>query len=75
MMTTEITIQLSPDLADRYQGASSEVQQKAQFLLDILLNELASPPRPISVVMDEISENAQKRGLTPDILEALLEDE
>ena len=74
-MSAEITIQLSQRLAERYQEAPVELQKKAQLLLDIFLNELESSPRSLSAIMDEISENAQKRGLTPDILATLLEGE
>ena len=74
-MSAEITIQLSQRLAERYQEAPVELQKKAQLLLDIFLNELESSPRSLTVIMDEISENAQKRGLTPAILETLLEGE
>ena len=74
-MSVEITIQLSQHLAERYQEAPVELQKKAQLLLDIFLNELESSPRSLSAIMDEISENAQKRGLTPDILATLLEGE
>ena len=74
-MSVEITIQLSQNLADRYQKAPGEVREKAQLLLNVLLDELTLSSRPLSAIMDEISDNARARGLTPDVLDALLEEE
>jgi hypothetical protein len=43
-----------------------------RVLLSLWLREFAVSPRPLKVIMDEISEKAQARGLTPEILESLL---
>ena len=45
---------------------------KLRLLLSLWLREFAVSPRPLKVIMDEISEKARSRGLTPEILESLL---
>ena len=72
-MTLEtITIPLDEGTARIYMDASAEDQKKLRLLLSLWLREFAISPTPLIVVMDDISEKAQMRGLTPDILESLL---
>ena len=72
MSTATITIPLDTDTARVYTEASTEVQNKLRLLLSLWLREFAMSPRPLKAVMDEISEKAQARGLTPETLESLL---
>ncbi|MBI5829057.1 MAG: hypothetical protein HZB20_05855 [Chloroflexi bacterium] len=72
MSTATITIPLDTDTAQVYTEASAEVQKKLRLLLSLWLREFATSPRPLKAVMDEISEKAQARGLTPETLESLL---
>ena len=72
MSTATITIPLDADTARVYTEASAEVQRKLRLLLSLWLREYAVSPRPLEAVMDEISEKARARGLTPEILESLL---
>jgi hypothetical protein len=44
-------------------------------LLTLWLRDLILSPRPLQVIMDEISQKAQERGLTAEILESLLNGE
>ena len=75
-MLTTIQIPLDPELAQVYDRASSEDQQKLQILISLWLREIDSPNRAtLSRLMDEISDKAAARGLTPEILESLLNDE
>jgi hypothetical protein len=46
-----------------------------QVLLSLWLREFGKPTKSLRSLMDVISDKAQKRGLTPEILEALLNDE
>ncbi|MGY2765975.1 hypothetical protein [Thermostichus sp. MS-CIW-26] len=71
-MNTVITIPLDADTARLYSQIPADLQRKFQLLLNLWLRDLIVPPRPLQVVTDEISQKAQERGLTPEILESLL---
>ncbi|QUV84160.1 hypothetical protein [Chloracidobacterium aggregatum] len=51
------------------------MQRKLQLLLTLWLRDLIVSPRPLQVVIDEISQKAQERGLTSEVLESLLNGE
>lgn len=72
MAITNITIPLDSETAQIYKSASAEDQKKLRLLLSLWLREFAVSPRPLKEVMDEISGKARARGLTPEILESLL---
>ena len=77
MATATLTIQVSEEAARAFTQVSPEDQRKIQLLLDLRLRDLtiSSPPRKsLRAVMDEIGKNAAARGLTPDILESILND-
>ena len=76
MGTEIVTIQVDPQTARVYSKATEEERQKMQLLLRLRLQELTTrPARRLEEVMDEISQKAEARGLTPTILESLLHDE
>ncbi len=70
--TSRITIPVDGDTARFYERASSEEKKKLRVLLSLWIREFAASPHPLNVLMDEISDKAQARGLTPEILESLL---
>ncbi|MGE3808771.1 MAG: hypothetical protein AB7K24_29250 [Gemmataceae bacterium] len=73
---TTISIEVDPDTARALSQASVEDQQKMQLLLRLRLRELtANPSRTLQQIMDEIGKEAETRGLTPELLEKLLQDE
>lgn len=72
MSIATITIPLDTDTARVYTEAPAEVQKKLRILLSLWLIEFAGSPRSLKAVMNEISEKAQARGLSPEILESLL---
>ncbi len=72
---TTIRIPLEQDVARIYQRASRVEKEKIQALLSLWLREFGNPPESLPSLMDEISENARARGLTPEILDSLLADE
>jgi len=74
-MSTTITISLDADTAKLYSQMPAELQRKLQLLLNLWLRDLIISSRPLEEIMDEISQKAQARGLTPEILDALLNDE
>jgi hypothetical protein len=73
MATATISIEVDADTARVFSVASAEERRKLQLLLGLRLRELtAGPARPLKDIMDEIGARAEARGLTPEILEALL---
>lgn len=74
METKSITIRVSPEAASTYETASAEQQRKLDALLSLKLSEVARDKRPLETIMGEMSRNAQERGLTPDILESILDE-
>jgi ferritin-like protein len=76
MPTATISIQVDEEVAKAFATASTEEQRKIELLLRLRLQDLTlGPQKPLKAVMDEIGEQAEARGLTPEILEALLRDE
>ncbi len=75
-MARETTsIQVEPDIANAYNSASQEDQKKIQLLMGLWLRELSiQPEMSLTEVMDMISDRAQSRGLTPEILESILNE-
>ena len=72
-MTVTIQVPLEGEAAEYYEKAPPEVRRKIRLLLSLWVQELALEPRPIQEIMDEIAEKAARRGLTPEILESLLD--
>ncbi|MCS7309616.1 MAG: hypothetical protein NZ741_05300 [Armatimonadetes bacterium] len=70
-----VTIAVDADTAQLLAEAPAEVQQKLRFLLSLWVREFVVSPRPLQVIMDEISQRAEARGLTPQILESILHGE
>ena len=77
MATATLTIQVSEEAARAFAQVTPEDRRKIQLLLDLRLRDLTIPPLPqksLQSIMDEIGKNAAARGLTPAILESLLDD-
>ncbi|MCY3681876.1 MAG: hypothetical protein OXH16_10785 [Gemmatimonadetes bacterium] len=71
MATATISIQVDEEVAKAY----AEMSPQEQYLLRLCLQDLTlSPRRSLKAVMDEIGQQAQARGLTPEHLASLLED-
>ncbi len=71
-----LTFHLMPSSAKIYKSTTAENQRKIQALLSLWLREIGSSDSDtLGNSMDTISDRAQERGLTPDILNQLLEDE
>ena len=76
MLTETITLQVESDAARFYNDAPPTDKQKLQALFGSWLKQYAEADLDsLKRTMDEISRNAQSRGLTPEILESLLADE
>jgi len=73
--TAMVNIQLDAEAARIYQQASTEDKKKMQVILSLWLRELGKPTKSLRSLINVISDKAQERGLTSEILEALLNDE
>lgn len=69
-----ITIQVDPDIAKAYREAEPKKQQKIQIFLNIMLQKAISQ-KPLLDIMEEASQQAIANGITPEILESILNDE
>jgi len=69
-----ITIQVDPEIAKAYREAEPEKQQKIQIFLNIMLQKAVSQ-KPLLDIMEEASQQALGKGMTPEILESILNDE
>jgi len=75
MTANSTIIRVDADVADAYDTASEENQKKIQMLLRMWAQELSeSPNLSLSKIMDRISDRAQARGLTSEILESILNE-
>ena len=73
-MAEEITLTVDSEVARAYNSASPEERRKLDLLVNLSLREATSSERSLQEVMLEISEKARSRGLTPEILQSILEE-
>jgi hypothetical protein len=66
-----ISLPLSIETEALIQRLSAEEKKRLAFLIQAFVSQ---PVRPISQVMDDMAEYAQKKGLNPDHLDGLLKD-
>ncbi len=72
---SKISIEVSPETAAAYQSASSEEKERVRILIDLLMRRPSEDDSDfLGKLMDEISDRAEARGLTPEILESLLNE-
>ena len=74
MQTEEITIRVDPTAAQAYRSASEQERRKLDLLLSLRLQDVLQPSGSLGEVMSEISRRAQTRGLTPEVLEKILNE-
>ena len=74
MANSSITIPLDAQTAQAYDSAGPEQKRKIQALLGLWLRELAAGEYPsLQQVLDDAGRKAKDRGLTPEILDSLLQ--
>ncbi|MCY4614677.1 MAG: hypothetical protein OXB94_13800 [Nitrospira sp.] len=74
-MTEQITVSVDSDVANRYRSASNQEHRKLDLLINLRLRDVTESEKSLRDTMLEISRNAQQRGLTPEILRSLLDEE
>ena len=78
METKTINLRISADAAEVYESASAEEKRKLEALISSRLREAArhrERGKTLEEIMTEMSRNAQERGLTPDKLKDILDEE
>jgi hypothetical protein len=75
MSTETITIQVDSRAAQAYNALSQEERQKLGVLLSLRVLEATETTETLESLMRRISRNARQRGLTPELLEELLNDD
>ena len=73
-MTEQITVSVDPEVAAIYRSASAETRRKLEVLVNLRLRAAALSRRPLPEVMREVSRNARRRGLTPEVLQSILDE-
>jgi hypothetical protein len=74
-ISEEITIKVSPKVAQAYQKATERKKQSLVTLVSLFLREdLNEEVDLLGKLMDEISDRAVSRGLTPEMLETILNE-
>ncbi|MEX2316778.1 MAG: hypothetical protein WD669_06480 [Pirellulales bacterium] len=73
MSTQEITIRVDPGAAAVYLSASEQERRKLDALLSLRLSETALGTRPLQEIIRDASREAQANGLTPEILQEILD--
>lgn len=74
MSAEAITIQVDSEAAQAYKSVSDEERRKLDLLLNLRLRDAIRPGASLQDIMDEMSRNAQQRGLTPEILQSILDE-
>lgn len=73
-MAEQITVSVDSDVADFYRSVSDAQRRKLDLLVSLRLREAAMGGKSLVKIMDVISSNAQQRGLTPEILQSILDE-
>lgn len=73
-MTDRITVAVDADVARAYRSVSKQDRKKLDLLVNLRLRDATRSSQSLREVMEEISRNAQERGLTPEILRSILDE-
>ena len=75
MTTDQITISVEPDVARAYREANDDDRRKLDVLMSLRLRDALSSGVTLQDLMRQIGQNARARGLTPEMLESILNGE
>ena len=73
-MSDQITVSVDSDVANAYRMASEDDRRKLDLIINLRLRDATRSKSSLKDVMREISQNAQQRGLTPEILKSMLDE-
>jgi hypothetical protein len=69
-----ITVSVDSEVANAYRLASDSDRRKLDLLVNLRLRDATRSKTSLKDVMLEISNSAQQRGLTPEILQSMLDE-
>lgn len=76
---TVITIKVRADLAEAYQKITAiqreDIEKQISQILESSLSQTNQDIQELKEIMDDISQEAEQNGLTPEILELILQNE
>lgn len=75
MSTEIISIRVDAEAAKAFKSLSEADRRKLEAILSIRLSEITQRAESLEAVMREISDKAKARGLTPEILKSLFDEE
>lgn len=73
-MAEQITVSVDSEVANLYRSASVEERRRLDLLVNLRLRDVTVPEESLRDTMREISHNAKRHGLTPEILQSILDD-
>ncbi|MCY7393574.1 MAG: hypothetical protein LH647_19390 [Leptolyngbyaceae cyanobacterium CAN_BIN12] len=68
-----ISIQVDADVANAFQSAQPEQQRKIQALVNFWLKRAVNLTQ-LQTTMDQMSDEVEANGLTPEILQSILDE-
>lgn len=74
METREIKIRVNVEAARVFETVSEEQRRKIELLLSLKLSDMTNQKRSLENIMSDISQKAKERGLTPKILDYILNE-
>lgn len=74
MKDHSITIPVDAEIAQIYNSLSEKDRQRYGLIVYLRLKEVVKESRSLDEIIDDLSTKAQKRGLTPEILNSILSE-
>ena len=74
METINLQVEVESEIATLYKTMNSTQQNKINLLLGIWLKEAITNDTSLEEIINKCSQEAQANGLTPEILESILQE-
>jgi hypothetical protein len=74
MKTQSIMLRVIFEAAHIFEATSEEEMCEIEAMVSLKLTDVVGKAKPLEEVISEISQKAQKRGLTPEILDSILNE-
>ena len=75
MAVEQIVVTVDADVASAYRSVPEAERRKLDLLVSLHLREATRSAQPLKEISREVSQKAQQRGLTPDILQGILDEQ
>ncbi|MEM9275569.1 MAG: hypothetical protein AAGA80_21775 [Cyanobacteria bacterium P01_F01_bin.143] len=74
METINLQVEVESEIATLYKTMNSTQQKKINLLLGVWLKEAINNENSLEEIINKCSQEAQANGLTPEILESILQE-